>query len=179
MITLKDFFEVTGYRVTEGSDYGWNCFGTVAYSLSAWNGDHDGWSAEVLFSTRTQEVFQMNFCDYSRQRAYRWTNPEYSDAYKKEVAERDIDDMAWDSVAYHDVEVESDILEKTRACFQGLDYDTKVTLEVDFPDDVLFQAMKDAHKRDITFNQWVELALQTAIDEHEANKQEQLASSER
>lgn len=170
MITLKEFFEVTGSRITEGSDYGWNCFGSNAYSLSAWNGDPDGWSADVVFDTRTQEVYQMNFCDYSRQRAYRWTNPEYLDAYKKIISEQEIDDAAWESVQYHDVEVESDILEKTRACFSGQDYDNRVTLQVDFPDDVLFQAMQDAHKRDITFNQWVEIALQAAIDEYENSK---------
>lgn len=168
MITLKDFFEVTGYRITEGSDYSWNCFGHNAYLVSAWNGDPGGWSADVIFDTRTQEVYQMNFCDYSRDRAYRWTNPGYVDEYKKEVADREIDDKAWDDVAYCDVDVESDILEKTRACFSGQDYDTKVTIQVDFPDDVLFQAMQDAHRHDITFNQWVERALEAAIEEHQS-----------
>ena len=40
MITLKDFMEVVDYRVTEGSEFTWTCFGPAAYTLSAWNGDH-------------------------------------------------------------------------------------------------------------------------------------------
>ena len=41
MITLKEWMELVDYRITEGSDYCWSCYGPDAYSLDSWNGDQD------------------------------------------------------------------------------------------------------------------------------------------
>ena len=41
MITLKEWMELVDYRVTEGSDYGWNCYGPNVHMLDSWNGDQD------------------------------------------------------------------------------------------------------------------------------------------
>ena len=47
----------------------------------------------------------------------------------------------------------------------GEEYDTRVSVPVDFSDEELLKYMKIAHDRDITFNQLVEEALRAAIDE--------------
>lgn len=171
MITLKDFMEIVDYRITEGSDYQWACFGPTAYRLDSWNGDQNGHTVSVLFDTHSQEVYQVEAFDYSNERAYRMTNPKYKDLYNEECEHRDVIDMAWERddgtpVRFIELDVEEDFIEKARAIVNGEEYDTRVKISVDLDDDTLFQMMKLAHERDITFNQLVEIALQEAIDHH-------------
>ena len=168
MITLKDFMEVCDYRITEGSDYTWQCFGPHAYRLDSWNGDHEGHTVTVVFDTRTQEVYQLEAFDYSRERAYRWTNPEYKSAHDLRAQELgEHARQAWDDVNFTDLEVEEDFLDKARAIVQGEDYDSRVQVPIELPDDELFHIMKMAHERDITFNQMVEHILAEAIKQHQ------------
>lgn len=162
---LKDWLEAVDYRITEGSDYGWNCFGNRSYSLTYWNGDHDGHSMNVVFDTDTQDIYTAEVCDYQQSRAYRWINPEWLDAYKSEVTERSVDDAAWDEVKWTDLEVFEDWKTKTVAIRDCLPYDTRVTVPVDIPDDELFSLMKRAHQEDITLNQLIERILTEHIGE--------------
>jgi hypothetical protein len=165
MLTLKEWMELTEYRVTEGSDYGWRCFGDDAYSLSSWNGDHDGWSSNIVFDTKTQEVYTVEVCDYRHQRAYRIINPDYRQAYLDEAKAHEVNEReAWDDVDFVDLDVDDDFVQKGLAIRSGEDYDTRVSIPVDFPDDMLFALMKQAHEQDITFNQHVENILKVAID---------------
>lgn len=171
MISIKEFLELVDYRITEGSDYGWQCFGHNTYRLDSWNGDQDGHSFSIIFDTITQVVYQVEAHDYSRQRAYRFTNPEYKDSHDNEANGRGVNkDEAWDDVNYVDLEVKEDWLEKARAIFSDVEYDTRVQVPVDFSDEELLQYMKLAHDRDITFNQLVEEALQLAINEQKKGK---------
>ena len=169
MITIKDFMEVVDYRITEGSNYQWQCFGPDAYCLDSWNGEIDGHTVTIIFDTRSQTVYQAMAYDYSRGRAYRMTNPEWKEAFDQECEDRDILDMAWEDdegnpVKYVDLEVEEDFLEKARAIVNYEDYDTRVQIPLTLNDDELYKLMRMAHERDITFNQLVEELLQNAID---------------
>lgn len=169
MITLKDFLEVVDYRITEGSDYTWHCFGDKPYSLSSWNGEYDGHSFNIIFDTGTQEVYMVEACDYKHNRAYRLINPDWKSAYDTYADQHNPEykDQAWDDVNYVDLEVEDDWLEKARAIITGEDYDTRVKVPVEFSDEQLLHYMKLAHERDITFNQLVEEALREAIADYE------------
>lgn len=165
MITIKDFMEVTEYRITEGSDYGWNCYGPNAYSLSSWNGDYEGWSLNIVFDTKHQTVYEADVCDYKNQRAYRIFLPEFKASHDLEAAERDwVSDQAWDDVRYVDLESDEDFLEKARAIVAGEDYDTRVVIPLNIPDDMAFQLMKMAHEQDITFNQLLENVVTEEIE---------------
>ena len=167
MITLKDFMELVDYKVTEGSEYCWDCFGSDAYSLSYWNQDHNGHSICIIFDTRTHEVYAVEACDYKHERAYRLINPNYKTAHDNEAVGRDVDaNQAWDDVNYVDLDVDDDFIQKALAIIAGEDYDTRVQVPVDFTDEELLTYMKLAHERDITFNQLVEEALRAAIDEY-------------
>lgn len=177
MITLKDFMEAVDYRITEGSTYQWQCFGPNAYCLDSWNGDQEGHTVSIIFDTRTQEVYQAMAYDYSRDRAYRMTNPDYKADFDAECEERDVLDMAWElddgtPIKYVDLEVEDDFLEKVHAIINDEDYDTRVQIPVEFSDEELLTYMKMAHDRDMTFNEFVEMALRTAIDELNIRKYE-------
>ena len=166
MITLKQFFETTNYKITEGDSYGWNCYGPYSYQLSAWNGVHGagGWSANIVFSTKSQKVYEVEVCDYTNDRAYRIINPKFKEKHRKEAEARNINmNEAWDDVEYIDLDVEEDFLQKATAIVAGETYDARVIMPVDFSDEELLTYMKMAHDRDMTFNQFVEEALRQAI----------------
>ena len=167
MVTLKEFMEAVGYRITEGSTYGWNCFGSNAYALDSWNGEQDGHSASIVFDTRTQEVYQVTAYDYTRERAYRLINPAYKETHDEEGGNRDINiSEAWENVEYTDLELASDFIEKLTAIVNEEDYDTRVSVPIDFSDEELLTYMKLAHEQDVTFNQLIEQALREAIARH-------------
>lgn len=175
MIEMKQFFEAVGYRITEGANYGWNCYGNNSHQLSAWNGvqGDGGWSANIVFSTKSQKVYEVEVCDYTNNRAYRLINPKYKDRHDAEASERGVlGDQAWDEVDYVDLEVEEDFMEKLEAIVAGEDYDTRVQVPVDFTDEELLKYMKLAHERDMTFNQLVEEALRHAIEQHKLEDKE-------
>ena len=168
MIDMKQFFEAIGYRITEGGDYGWQCYGPNSHQLSAWNGVHGsgGWSANIVFSTKSQKVYEVEVCDYTNDRAYRLINPKYKERHTTEVGERSVlGNQAWDDVDYIDLETEEDFLEKLTAIVAGEEYDTRVSVPVDFTDEELLKYMKLAHERDMTFNALVEEALREAINQ--------------
>lgn len=167
MITLKEWMELVDYRITEGSEYCWDCYGHDAHCLDSWNGDQNGHSFCVIFDTKTQVVYEVQAHDYVHNRAYRLINPEFKSLHTDESIERDVRfDEAWDDVNYIDLDVDDDFIQKGLAIRDGEDYDTRVQVQVEFSDDELLQYMKIAHDRDITFNQLVEIALQEAIDQH-------------
>ena len=172
MITMKEFMELVDYKITEGGEYGWQCFGSNSYQLSHWNGVHGkgGWSANIVFSTKSQKVYTVEVCDYTNDRAYRIINPDYVKKYNKESKDRgELGNQAWDGVDYIDLEVDDDFIQKFLAIKSGEDYDTRVQLPVDFSDEDLLKYMKLAHERDITFNELVTQALTEAIQLHKSD----------
>ena len=172
MLSMKEFMELVDHKITEGSDYGWQCFGPNSYQLSSWNGVHGkgGWSANIVFSTKSQKVYTVEVCDYTHDRAYRIINPDYVKKYNKESKDRgELGNQAWDDVDYIDLEVDDDFIQKFLAIKSGEGYDTRVQLPVDFSDEDLLRYMKLAHERDITFNELVTQALTEAIQLHKSD----------
>ena len=173
MITLKEWMELTDYKITEGSDYGWGCYGPNSFTLDSWNGIHGkgGYSFSIVFSTKSQKVYEVSMCDYTNDRAYRMINPKFQEKHRKEAEMRDVNlNEAWDCVDYVDLDVVDDFIQKALAIRAGESYDTRVQVQVDFSDEDLLQYMKIAHERDITFNELVEDALRHAIEEVEAGR---------
>ena len=164
MITLQQWMELVNYRITEGDT--WLGYNGNAHHLSSWNGVHGkgGWSANIVFDTRDQTVYQVEVCDYTNDRAYRIINPLHKEDYNAE--DPAFRDQAWDDVNYTDLEVDEDWLDKAEAIVSGEVYDERVKVPVDFSDEDLLKYMKMAHERDITFNQFIEEALRAAIEEH-------------
>ena len=170
---MQQFMEAINYRISEGGDYGWNCYGSNSHQLSAWNGIHGagGWSANIVFSTKSQKVYEVTACDYTNERAYRLINPKYKNKHDAESIHRDEPgNQAWDDVDYIDLDVEEDFLSKLEAITTGQDYDTRVQMQVDFSDEELLTYMKMAHDQDMTFNEFVEQALRAAIEQHKLDK---------
>lgn len=170
MITLKQWFETVGYRITEGSEYTWRCYGPNAHVLDSWDGEQDGHSFSVVFDTKTQEVYEVQAHDYQRGRAYRWFGPDCEERYKKECDGHDsIGDEAWEGVDYVTLGVAEDWMDKASAIANSLDYDTRVQVQVEFSDEELLTYMKMAHDRDQTFNEFVETAIKLALEKHKVD----------
>jgi hypothetical protein len=168
MLNLKEWMELVDYRITEGGDYGWRCFGPNAHMLDSWNGEHDGHSFTVIFDTKTQTVYEVQAHDYVHNRAYRMINPAFKQAFDSESHVRgEIGNQAWDDVDYIDLEVDDDFFQKALAIKDGDNYDTRISVPVDFSDEELLKYARMAHEQDITLNQFIENALRAAIDEYD------------
>lgn len=164
MITLKEWMEVVDYRITEGSNYLWDCYGPDSYSLDSWNGNHDGCGFSIIFDTKTQVVYEVQSHDYKNDRAYRRLNPDTYLSMEIEAGNRGVNKkQAWDGVDYVDLESDDDWIQKALAIAAGEDYDTRVTIPLDLDDDILLQLMKMAHERDLTFNEFIEGVLREQL----------------
>jgi len=169
MITLQQFLETIEYKITEGDSYGWTCFGPNSHQLGSWNGIHGagGWSANIVFSTKSQKVYCVEVCDYTNDRAYRLINPKYRDKYDQEAKQRGSQaDQAWDDVDYTDLETDADFTEKAQAIVAVQDYDTRISVPVDFTDEEILKYAMLAHEKDITLNQFIEQALRDFMEHH-------------
>jgi len=166
---MKEWMELVEYRITEGSDYGWQCYGSDAYMLDSWNGEQDGHSFTIIFDTKDQTVYEVQAHDYVHNRAYRMINEDFAKKNRKEAKRRDIDRAeAWDNVDYVDLDVDDDFFQKALAIREGEDYDTRVSVPLELDDATMFQMMRMAHERDLTLNEFVEDVLRQAIEEKEA-----------
>jgi hypothetical protein len=170
MITMKEWMELVDYKITEGGVYGWSCYGPNAYTLDSWNGVHGtgGYSFSIVFSTKTQKVYEVSMCDYTNDRAYRMIVENKQQKHRKEAQDKsELANQAWDDVDYVDLDVDDDFFQKALSIRAGEDYDTRVQVAVDFSDEELLKYMKLAHERDMTFNDFIEQALRQVIQEHQ------------
>lgn len=120
-MTLKDFFELVNYRITEGSEYHWSCYGSNAYYITAWDERNDGVSAGVIFDTVNQTVYEIEVHDYGNEEAYRWINVDFRLAYLEECRSRGmIQDLAWEEVRFTEIMSEEAFLAKAKEVLQPL-----------------------------------------------------------
>ena len=165
---MKEWMELIDYKITEGSDYMWSCYGPNAYRLDSWNGVHGkgGHSFSIVFSTKSQKVYEVSAYDYTNDRAYRMINPKNVEKHRKEAESRNVEmNQAWDDVDYTDLEVVEDFVQKAKAIRAGEDYDTRIVVPLDLPDDLLLEAAMNAHRQGITLNDYINKALMELVEE--------------
>jgi hypothetical protein len=157
MLTVKQWLEIVNYRVTEGGEYNPELYSQHAYSLTSWNGVSGTGShnLDIVFDTVTQEVFEATVHDGTNNRAYRIINPAYSDRNQPETA--------WCVVKYIDLDVVEDFVEKATAIVAGKDYDTRVMMSFDLDSELELEMYRNAHRLDITVNEYIERALNELI----------------
>jgi hypothetical protein len=91
-------------------------------------------------------------------------NPDFQQAYNDEAATHGtMAKQAWDGVDYVDLEIDEDFAAKATWIKTDQDYDTRVSVPLELPDDALFALMKQAHEQDITLNELVEKILRDFI----------------
>ena len=173
MLSLKDWMELVDYRITEGSEFQWSCYGPTAYILDSWNGIHGprGYSFSIVFDTVSQTVFEVSVCDYTNDRAYRMINPQFRDEHSAEGERRGVAyNEVFEGVDYVDLDVAEDFIEKSQAIKLDKDYDTRIIVPLDISDEDLLKYMKFAHEKDITFNELADMAMRRAMDDIKSGK---------
>ena len=167
MISMKEWMELVDYKITESSDYGWQCYGLNAYTLDSWNGVHGtgGYSFSIVFSTKSQKVYEVSMCDYTNNRAYRMINPKNVEKHRKEAESKSVlANQAWDDVDFVDLDVVDDFIQKALAIKAGEDYDTRISLSLELDEKLVIKLMQMAHEEDISLNKLIEKILKEVID---------------
>ncbi len=159
MITIKDFMETVEYKISDGSKYQWDCYGSNAWTLT-----HEDYPRNttifIVFDTTDQTVYEMQAWDGPNKKEYRWINEDYVDEHTAECKERDVPvNQSIDDRNFTDLDVEEDILEKADAIFRGVPYDTRVMVQLTLSKDEQHTLMEMAHKKDMSLNKFVEYAL--------------------
>lgn len=148
-------------KITGGSGFGWDCLGPDVRYLDFESNFAYG---SVLYDTVTFLVYEATVNDKNDKYQYRYIEPTALSKLKQASERRNIDfEKAWDDVKWYDLEVEEDFLEKATAIFTGKSFDKRVQVPIELEDNELLHLALEAHKRDITLNQMVEILLNEAI----------------
>jgi hypothetical protein len=151
------------HKITSGGEYLWDCY------PSPWTIDYTSKYAHgtVIFDTVTQRVYEVNVSPKAdadgatEPKPYRYI----------EAKDRNVDpNEAWDDVKWVDLETEEDFLNKAYKMFDGESFDTRVEVPIDLDNDTMLKLCLEAHKRDITLNEMVEILLREAIAEYDRNR---------
>lgn len=151
MINLKQFMEAIEYKISDGCEYLWKCFGDSVRVIES--SSLERYYVSVTFDTVTQVVYSVEANDEDLALSYRLINPDYVDVYKGECEQRGVRfEIAYDDVVFIDLENDEEMLEKINAIINGREYDKRVSMELSLPDDCILELALEAHRRDITLN---------------------------
>ena len=174
MIKINDFFELIDFKVIQGFDYGWNCFGPNAFMFCSHDDSKTGqtWESSIVFDTKTQEVYRIEICDYDNNRAYTWMPPTSCEKYDLKLKGYETEtntsgEVAWDDVKFTRLDLEEDFLTKARAIIKGEEYDTRVEVQINLSYDELFRLMDMAHRADKTLNEFVAELLEEFVKKND------------
>jgi len=166
---LSEINNTFQHRITGGSDYGWDCYGSNTWSIDYTSNYAHGY---VIFDTVTQKVYEVNVSpafrvrdtDEPEPKPYRYIDPDYRVSHDTEAKDRLVDaDQAWDDVKWVDLETEEDFIDKASKMFDGQIFDTRVVVPVDLDSDTMLKLAMEAHNRDITLNKMIEEILRELI----------------
>jgi len=105
---LSEVLEAGKHKITEDSEYGWNCFHNARTLDILLSGDRNN-LVSVVYSTLTFDVFVVEVC--YNDLAYRWVNQTVESAYKAECAWRNIDyKFAYDDTEFTNITSEEVML---------------------------------------------------------------------
>jgi hypothetical protein len=138
MISLDTVLDIVNYQITEGSEAMWPCLGSSTYCISSWDRTLNKYEICAYFDPVTREVFFVEACDYSQDRAYRYINPAWRDVINNWASEKGHDvTTAWDGVNFIELEVESDWVAKAASIVKREDYDARILIEVELDEDTI------------------------------------------
>lgn len=102
-ITIKDFVTAVRFRIGEGAEHLWECFGPEA-SILDWVKDDNSASGGIVYDSKTHVVYEATAWDTRSEQVWRWNNPAFKKAYRRESKARGHDpDIAYDRVKFQDV----------------------------------------------------------------------------
>jgi hypothetical protein len=166
MISLKDFMELVEYKICDGSEFLWKCYGHGARTMAYENelaGDAQV-TIYVVFTPDNHAITEMQVWDGPNKREYRWIHPAFVEGYAQEAEQRGVDwKHSLDDRKFIDLDLPEDILEKANAVYNGVDYDTRIMIKLDLGHDDEHLLMTMAHEADMPLNQFVEKIIRDDI----------------
>lgn len=109
-ITIKEFMTTIDFKISEGFEYGWDCYGPNAYSIGWQEKRGNLWaSAGLVYDSENQKVYELSVWDEINNKVYRWIDPKFIPKVKKEYKQRSLNyknlnyKVAIDSVKYEDL----------------------------------------------------------------------------
>ncbi len=162
MITIEEWMQTVEYRISDGSDFLWLCYGDNAHCLDSIGKNQS--SASIVFDRTNQCVYEVSVCDALHNRAYRMIHPDYAKAHQQESQERSVEDVAWEGVPWIDLELPEDFMLKAAAILKGDAYDTGILVPLDLEEEELQMLEKISIEQGITKDQVVENILRAHIE---------------
>lgn len=165
---LKHLNEAFDHKITGGSDSLWQCYPNGRYI------DYASEYAEIsaVFNSQTGQVYEIEcYPLVTSGEFYRWVDPIVNQAVLDEYSTRGLDpSKAIDDDKWVDLETEEDILEKSKAVFNNLPYDKRISVPLILSEAELSKLMLIAHHSDVTLNQLVTSILEDTIAKAKAEQ---------
>lgn len=162
-IKIKNYLSAVNYKIHEGYEYLWKCFGDNVYSLEYF--EEDIFSCSCVFDTKTSNVYVLEFWNYKTGQCFRWIDSSKEQDYINECNKRNLKfEEAIDGKNF--VQCNSNSILNLISDSVGVD--KKENIEINLTEKETFELMKRAHELDITFNELVEDILWEAIEKNES-----------
>ena len=163
MISKKQFIELIDFQIHEVSQFCWSCYGKNAFYMD-WYSDPISPATcksqiSAIMDLVTDTVYEVSVWDYRRENFYVYYNPDFRDAYAEEAGRRGITEELII------LETLGDFLDKASAIIEGVEYDTRVSIDIELPQHTMFTLMSRAHEHDMTFNDYLSLIIRQEMDQ--------------
>lgn len=129
MNTFQQLVEAAQFQISGGSEYLWQSFGRHARWLD-FEAKEFNVEMSLVFDSNNQEVYQAAL--YLDNLAFRWNNPLFAEAYKKEAYQRNIDPrVAYENTHFSDCDLFEDFVNKVKDSFTTGKCDTDIIIPLD------------------------------------------------
>lgn len=159
---LSQIIQAAKFKITEGSEFLWHCFGKNIRSLD-FSSDFGKSVVTCIFNPETQKVYEVTIFS-SDNKCYRWIDLTFIDIVKQESDEKNVDfTMATDEVKWIDLDNVDDVFRKIKQIIDTGLCDNEVTISLDLEKDLLLELCLLAHKKNITLNKLIVTIIEDTI----------------
>lgn len=103
MVTIKKFIKSINFKIDEGCEYLWECYGPDCRQLG-WTKPDRSATAGIVYDNKSHVVYEMSVWDNKNEEVWRWIRPGFRRAHDRECLSRGfIAKRAIDSVGFQDV----------------------------------------------------------------------------
>lgn len=150
MIYLNNILQLIEFKITGGTEFLWNCFGTNARYLDS---DNSEYSISCIFDSVTQEVYKIQFYVNNSKDLMDncfWLNPAYRQNFLDESESRNVDPYSLDEdIAIYEFMNLHDFITHIR---NRVGIEEMETISLDLEDDLLISLTKLAQERNVTLD---------------------------
>ena len=164
---IKEILELMNYQLASTTDYLWTSFGENAKFWDFYDTEENE-TCTAITNSKMEVVCLEAFCDYlDEPKMYRWVDEKYKESFMNENNEKSYEENEYRII---DCETCDDILTKMKAILNRQNFDQRIKVPIELSDDLFLFVAKQAHEKDITFNQEMEHVLKTIIEKEKLNQ---------